>query len=260
MPVRKVSGEQYFQELARSSEKYFIPYISGVKRLAAGMRVLEFGCGQGGILLPFARMGCEVTGVDLNARKIETGRCCFAAEGLECNLIASDLFKFKDYEGYFDIIVCHDVIEHIGEKELFVKKISDYIKPGGLIFFGFPAWQMPFGGHQQNCSNRLMSRLPFSHLLPTTFYEWMMKKVGESPETISEMLEIKRCATSVELFERLIRQDDLVILDRTLYLINPHYEIKFGLRPRKLWSWFAAIPYLRDFFATSCFYLIGKTS
>ncbi len=260
MPVRKVDGAQYFNELARSSEKYFIPYINGVKRISPGMRVLEFGCGQGGILLPFARLGCEVTGVDLDVQKIEEGRRCFAAEGIGANLIASDLFLIDGYEDYFDVIICHDVIEHISDKSSFFRKIRDYVKKDGIIFFGFPAWQMPFGGHQQNCNTRIMSHLPFVHLLPAVCYEYLMKAAGEPEGVIREMLDIKKCATSVELFEKLAGQECLTVLDRTLYFINPHYEIKFGLRPRKLWSWVAAIPYVRNFFFTSCFYLVCKTS
>lgn len=258
MPVRKVSGEQYFKELALSSEKYFIPYIDGCKSLSKGMRVLEFGCGQGGILLPFAKMGCEVTGVDLNAAKIEAGRRCFEAEGLEANLIADDIFNIKGYENYFDVIICHDVIEHIPDKVGFLHKIREYVKDDGLIFFGFPAWQMPFGGHQQNCDTKTMSRWPFVHLLPASVYEWLMKKAGESEASMKEMLSIKQTRTPIELFERLVRKEGMVIKNRTLYLINPHYEIKFGMRPRKLWRWVAAIPYLRNFFSTSCFYLVGK--
>ena len=46
------------------------------------------------------------------------------------------------------------------------------------------------------------------------------------------------------------------IADRRLYFINPHYETKFGLRPRRLSPLIGAIPYVRDFFTTSCFYIM----
>ena len=258
MPVRNVDGERYFNELAASAEKYFIPYINEKKSLTAGMSVLEFGCGQGGILLPFARMGCCVTGVDLDAPKIEDGKRCFAREGLEANLIADNLFNMKELERSFDVIVCHDVIEHISDKRAFLEKIRDFLKDDGVIFFGFPAWQMPFGGHQQNCRSRLVSHWPFLHLLPAGIYRRIMKAAGESESTIADMLDIKKTATPIELFEKLVREGSLRILDRTLYFINPHYEVKFGLRPRKLCKPLSAIPWLRNFFSTGCFYLVAK--
>lgn len=44
---------------------------------------------------------------------------------------------------------------------------------------------------------------------------------------------------------------------KNLYL-NPHYEMKFGLKPRILWEIISGIPYIRDFFSTSCHYLIRR--
>ena len=46
------------------------------------------------------------------------------------------------------------------------------------------------------------------------------------------------------------------VIDRRLWLVNPHYETKFGLRPRRLWAAVGSIPWVRDFFTTSCFYII----
>lgn len=71
-----------------------------------------------------------------------------------------------------------------------------------------------------------------------------------------ELLEIKDTRLPIELFERLLAASRFESLDRTLYFINPHYEVKFGLRPRRLACFIAAIPYLRDFFTTSAFYLL----
>lgn len=258
MPVRNISSQRYFYELSNSAEKYFIPYISTLKPVVKGLKVLEFGCGQGGILLPFARIGCEVTGVDLNVSKIEDGRELFEEEGLTANLIADDLFNLTNLENSFDIIICHDIIEHLSDKQGFMVKIRNYIKADGVIFFGFPAWQMPFGGHQQNCKSAVMSHWPFVHLLPESAYRWLLKVNKESESTIAEMLDIKKTATPIELFEKVVKDNGLSILNRTLYFINPHYEIKFGMRPRVLWKCIAAIPKFRNLFSTSCWYLIGR--
>ena len=62
MQERQVNRQQYFNELALSSEKYFVPYITRFKKLSKDMRVLEIGCGDGGNLVPFAKMECSVLG------------------------------------------------------------------------------------------------------------------------------------------------------------------------------------------------------
>jgi hypothetical protein len=43
---------------------------------------------------------------------------------------------------------------------------------------------------------------------------------------------------------------------RNLYLVNPIYQQKFGLKPRKQFRLVAAIPGFRDFVTTCAYYLI----
>ena len=70
------------------------------------------------------------------------------------------------------------------------------------------------------------------------------------------MSEIKQTRVSIELFEKLASNENVQIINRELYFINPHYEIKFGLKPRKLFFIITATPYLRDFVSTFCFYIL----
>ena len=256
MQERQKDRARYFSELAHTSEKYFIPYISPFMKVEAGMNVLEIGCGDGGNLLPFARLDCNVTGVDLSEGKIENARKFFAEAGAPGRFIASDIFKIKELESSFDLVICHDVLEHIGDKARFLSDLQKYVRPSGLVFMAFPAWQMPFGGHQQICRSKFLSHLPFFHLLPQGLYRRLLEYGGETPETVSGLLEIKDTATSIGLFEQVIRNQGFKVVDRRLWLVNPHYEAKFGLRPRRLPDIVAALSWVRGFLSTSCFYLL----
>jgi len=53
-------------------------YVDEAK--AAGGRVLEVGCGTGRILLPIARAGCAITGIDGSKQMLERCRVHLAAE------------------------------------------------------------------------------------------------------------------------------------------------------------------------------------
>ena len=118
---------------------------------------------------------------------------------------------------------------------------------------------MPFGGHQQICHHRFWSIVPYWHLLPTSIYHFILKRLAhEDAATIDELLEIKSCKTSVELFEKIVKKLPIDIINRKLWLINPHYQEKFGLNPRELASFLSQVPYLKNYFSTSCFYLLGK--
>lgn len=70
-------------------------------------------------------------------------------------------------------------------------------------------------------------------------------------------MSIKECRTSIERFELTARRCRLRIGHRQLWLVNPHYKQKFNLTPRKLPAALSAIRYARNFFSTSCFYLLS---
>lgn len=255
MQERHLDRHRYFNELSVTSEKYYIPYISGFKDLTPDTKILEIGCGDGGNLLPFARLGCDATGIDISEKRIKDAVEFFKSNNVSAGFIASDIFKTTPKAEY-DVIICHDVFEHIPDKEAFIGKMKQYMKDGGIIFMSFPAWHMPFGGHQQICRSRVLSHFAFVHLLPNCLYRRVIRMCGESKAREDELLEIKSTKATIESFERVCRETGTDICDRRLYFINPHYEIKFGLRPRKLNKLLSRIPYVRNYFSTSCFYIL----
>lgn len=257
MQERHTNRKQYFKELAQTSRDYYVPYIEQFISITKDVKVLEVGCGEGGNLVPFAKTGCEVIGVDLAVSRISQAKEFFAEGNLKGTFIASDIFKLKDLEKQFDLILLHDVIEHIGNKEQFLLKMKPYLKDNtGIIFIGFPAWQMPFGGHQQIAKSKFISHFPFIHLCPNSLYKAFLSLFGERVDTQKELLEIKKTRCSIERFFKTVRKTNYQIINSRLYFINPHYKAKFGLTPVKLNGVIAKIPYIRNFFSTSCFYIM----
>ena len=129
MQERQHNRELYFKELALTSRTYYLPYIARFKRMERGMNVLEVGCGDGGNLLPFAETGCNVTGVDLSENRIKDAIRFFAEQQAQGTFIVSDIFLLKGLEHSFDLILCHDVIEHIERKAAFLSGLRHYLKP-----------------------------------------------------------------------------------------------------------------------------------
>lgn len=139
MQNRHTNRRQYFEELARTCEKYFLPYINKYKQIDCNTKVLEVGCGDGGNLLPFAKAGCYTLGVDLAACRIDDARRFFKERRVKGEFIASDVFELKELHKSFDVIVCHDVIEHIGDKRRFLKLLQLFLADDGVVFMSFPA-------------------------------------------------------------------------------------------------------------------------
>lgn len=256
MQERHTHRERYFEEQAETSRNYYIPYL---RRIVGQLpdRVLEVGCGEGGNLLPFAESGIRVVGVDIASSRIRQAEAFFRKKNREGRFIVSDILGPDAIDDRFPLLLLHDVIEHIEDKKLFLSVLKGYLSPGGVIFVGFPAWQMPFGGHQQIAHSKLISHLPFIHLLPASLYRKLLKRCGEQEATITELLEIKRTGCTVERFESLARQTGYGIVHRELYFLNPQYKVKFGLPPLKLPRLIAALPFLRNFFSTSCLYILS---
>lgn len=245
----------YFNEQAETTEKYVIPYIEQVFPLHEGVRVLEIGCGEGGNLKPFLDRGYHCTGIDLNKGQIENAKVFLADHPHldRLTLIAEDIYKITPTE--YDLIILRDVIEHIHNQEQFMAFLKRFIAPGGVVFFGFPAWQMPFGGHQQICLSKL-SKMPFIHLLPAKAYAALLRKAGEKEKTIEDLLEIKETGISIERFERILRHEKYQVLRKTLWFIQPNYEVKFHLRKMRVWPVLRALPWVRNFYTTAAYYVI----
>lgn len=256
MQKRHKDRQSYFKELANTSRTFYIEYVKQFITLGPETRILEIGCGEGGNLLPFAELGCQVTGIDRATSRISQARTFFDCSGYKGNFHAIDFFDFLPTCRY-QLILIHDVIEHIENKEEFFLHLRPLSAEGGVIFWGFPAWQMPFGGHQQICHNSMVSSLPFIHLLPNPLYRFLLRSFHETPSCINDLMDIKRSRMTIDSFEKLSKEKGFQLLDRQLWFINPHYQQKFHLRPRKLFPFLARIKSIRGFFSTACFYITG---
>ncbi|MDQ6756122.1 MAG: methyltransferase domain-containing protein [Bacteroidota bacterium] len=250
-------SKRYFDMQLENAEEYVIPFIEKKIALQSGSRILEIGCGEGGVLAAFIKKDCTGVGVELYEARLELANELLQKEISEnkVHFIAKDIYEASNEElgGKFKVIILKDVIEHIHDQKKLLKRLHDLLLDNGVIFLGFPPWQMPFGGHQQMCRSKLLSKLPYYHLLPKKLYRWILKKNNEPVEAL---MEIRETGISIERFEKIVKQTNYCILHKNFYLINPIYKYKFGLKPRKQIPFLKSIPYIRDYFTTCVYYLI----
>lgn len=255
--------ERYFRMQYDNASEYVIPFIEKAFPLQQDFKVLEIGCGEGGVLKAFLDRGCEGVGVELSESRTAIAEK-FLNEELRtgrATLYAKDIndYDFEQlFEYVFDLIILKDVIEHIPDQEEFIRQLKYYLRTGGKIFFGFPPWYMPFGGHQQTCKSKLLASLPYYHLLPAPLYKTVLKVFGENEVTVTDLMDVKKTGISIERFERILRDSGLKVDLKTFYFINPIYSYKFGWKPRTQSKIISAIPYLRDLFTTAVFYLVSE--
>lgn len=261
MHERHHNKRQYFNEQALTTRKHVIPYLRQSMEITPATRVFEIGCGEGGNLVPFLEMGCECVGVDFNQRKIDLGLGYLKEDLPEARvkLLVQDIYDASaDGLGQFDLIILRDVIEHIHDQGKFLRMVHRFLRPEGRIFFGFPPWRMPFGGHQQTCRSKVLSKVPWFHLLPRPVYGGLLKAFGETDRNVEMLQEIKDTGISIARFSRLVKETGYFFEQKDLWFINPNYETKFGLTPRPLPAVLGALPWVKDFMTTCCYAVIRR--
>ena len=257
--------ERYFRMQTENAAKSIIPFIEQEFQILKGMKVLEIGCAEGGVLKAFIDKGCKGYGVELSPSRLKKATTFLEKEvndemAVLINKNIYDVDFQEEMKGEFDLIILKDVIEHIFDQNKLLDKLRTFLKPNGFIFFGFPPWQMPFGGHQQIARSKVLSKLPYYHLLPMSAYKGVLKLFKETPERIADLVEIKETGISIERFERICKENKYSINQRTYFLINPIYSYKFNLKETKQIGLIAKIPYIRNYLTTGMYYLVQKRS
>ena len=253
----------YFDFIYKTSKSYIIPFIEEYKKLAQSDTILEIGCAEGGVLKAFTERGNKSMGIELSQKRIDLAHEFMSTEVSEglAQFISKDIYDIdtdNELPFKFDIILLKDVIEHIFSQEKFMARLDQFMNKDGLVFFGFPPWQMPFGGHQQVLKSKLLSKIPFLHLLPRFIYKGLLTLFGESDYKIKEMMELVETGLSIERFERIVNKANFEVVHKRHFFINPVYSFKFGLKPRRQLKLISAIPYIRNFFTTGVYYIIKK--
>lgn len=114
-----------------AAQKAKLKLICEKLQLQPGMRVLDIGCGWGGLSQYMAtQYGVSVVGVTISAeqQKMAQTRC----EGLDVSILLQD---YRDLHEQFDRIVSVGMFEHVGPKNYntYFEVVDKNLKPDGLF-------------------------------------------------------------------------------------------------------------------------------
>jgi 2-polyprenyl-6-hydroxyphenyl methylase/3-demethylubiquinone-9 3-methyltransferase len=99
----------------------------------AGLRMLDIGCGGGLLCEPLARLGGAMVGADPAQRNIEAARLHAQASELAIDYRATTAEALADAGERFDVVLAMEVVEHVADVALFVRRCAEMINPGGLL-------------------------------------------------------------------------------------------------------------------------------
>lgn len=108
--------------------------------LPSDARALEVGYASGLVLFNLAAQVSELHGIDIDADPVGVSSR-LAPLGVRPKLVRGSVLDMTTiYEsGYFDLVVCFSVMEHIRDTQQALSEMTRVLKPGGSLLIGMPA-------------------------------------------------------------------------------------------------------------------------
>lgn len=110
-------------------------HIAAKLNLKPGLRVLDIGCGWGGMALYLNRVAdVDVLGITLSEEQLKVARQRAEAAGVS-DRVKFELIDYRALEGRFDRIVSVGMFEHVGvpQYETFFRKCRDLLADDGVM-------------------------------------------------------------------------------------------------------------------------------
>jgi ubiquinone/menaquinone biosynthesis C-methylase UbiE len=145
--------------------------------LAAGAKILDFGCGAGRLVRGFMEIGLDAYGYDISYYLDEASaampeRFSFFLNNEKPtwdNVIDWSRFSLPYPDDCFDAVFTSQVFEHIKNHDLVIQEFARVLKPEGCSINIFPPRNYPFEHHL---------RIPFGYTIHSKPYYYVMALLG----------------------------------------------------------------------------------
>lgn len=98
-----------------------------LNKIENSSKILDVGCGTGEVAFDISNKAQKVVAIDINKKKIESAKRRFSRDNLTFIVGDATDYNFNDR---FDYIVLSNVLEHIKDRQAFLKKVKNF----GLFF------------------------------------------------------------------------------------------------------------------------------
>lgn len=126
-----------FEMLRRRS--LLVQYLGGRVDGVRPLRVLECGCGPGGIIRALDLRWMSLTAVDLNGRLLRLAR---EQVGANVAWLQADAERLPFADNSFDLAYCAGVLSYLAQDDAAVAELARVVRPGGEVVVALPNWWM----------------------------------------------------------------------------------------------------------------------
>jgi len=169
-------------------------------------RVLDAGCGSGGIAVSFAEE-CELAvGLDIKNKFGDAGRKLASERGIRnAAFVQGDGTALPFESASFDLVLSHSVLEHVESGERYLEECHRVLRSGGILFLQTPPYLSFAGSHL----SRLRVPIPIHLLLPRSWaFRLNFAIARKRPQWLKEPRESNTFKLKAERGE--IKEDDLI--------------------------------------------------
>ena len=97
------------------------------------IELLDIGCGGGLLSEPMCRLGAKVTAIDASQKNINVASFHSSKNKLKINYLCSSPENIN-LKKKFDVVLNMEIVEHVEDLNLFLKKSSLLLKKNGIMF------------------------------------------------------------------------------------------------------------------------------
>jgi 2-polyprenyl-3-methyl-5-hydroxy-6-metoxy-1,4-benzoquinol methylase/glycosyltransferase involved in cell wall biosynthesis len=152
--------------------------------LAAGAKVLDFGCGTGYGSAALAKVAVSVTGLDIDHDALAWARSVHRRPGLEFEQRVDLGAGMR--AGAFDLITCFEMIEHVDypTQQSVIANIARLLNPAGILVISTPNPDVTANYGDNPYHIREMSEAQFLELLTPAFPHVVMLRQWVRPSVL----------------------------------------------------------------------------
>ncbi len=121
--IKEISRKGYYGEKL----EFYIENLSKINSDKKNLKILDVACNDGELTKKFEKYG-KVLAIDINKDAVKKCR----ERGIDC--LCTDIYGLpKKYDGYFDVIIAGDIIEHVFDTDEFLKRLYILLKKDGTL-------------------------------------------------------------------------------------------------------------------------------
>lgn len=145
-----LSGNDRGAEIVDKMSTYFVGPLEG-------QRVLDIGCGFGGVCIAAAKQGATARGIEVGESELKYFRLNLEDHGaldtVDISYGDADDIAFMESLGKFDLVVCDNVLEHVPDSHRLIYNIAQSMSENARCYVTVPNFQS-LGQVLIECHNR----------------------------------------------------------------------------------------------------------